>query len=208
MNWFWSIFRNLPLLFAVIGAWAHISVNCSIAFLFWRYRLCSMFSLRGFLVCFWKVQVLFCCSVFFYRLMSFINARPLYFHCFSGPPAFFCKYQKKTLVTSEDQSVHFFFFLCFNCFLVLYSVYSNTLVLKTFDWSFLLHSCKTSPVGGESVFLVGGNRKTTQTFWDAFKSCIWCSKFVQLWRKEKVGNFSLTSLFWQIMLPCSMKRVF
>ena len=92
--WFWSIFRNLLLLFAVIGAWAHISVNCSIAFLFWRYRLYSMFSLGGFLVCFLKVQELFCCSVFFYRLMRFIDAMQLYFHCFSGSPAFFCKYWK------------------------------------------------------------------------------------------------------------------
>ena len=94
VNCFWSIFRNLPVSFAVIGAWAHISVKCSIAFLFWRYRLCSIFSLGGFLVCFSKVEVLFCCSVSFYRLMRFINAKQLYFHCFSGSPAFFCKYWK------------------------------------------------------------------------------------------------------------------
>ena len=51
-----------------------ICKNCSIVILSWRHQIFSMFSLRGILVCFLKMLVIFSHRVLQYRLISFRNA--------------------------------------------------------------------------------------------------------------------------------------
>ena len=57
-----------------ISVWTEICKNCSIFILFWRHQVFPMFSLRGILVCFLKMLVLFSHRILQYRLISFRNA--------------------------------------------------------------------------------------------------------------------------------------
>ena len=153
---------------------------------------------RGFLVCYSKVPLLFCYSVFFCIDWWASSSNAILLPLFFESSTLFCTYWKKTLITSEDQSVRYQFFLYFNCLLVFSSVYSKKYVLKKPIGKYYC-TCAKSPVGAEFIFLVGGNYKKTWTFWDALISWTWCSIFFQMWTNEVGGKFYFTSLFWWIV---------
>ena len=92
-----------------------------IVFLFWRYQISSMFSLRGILVCSLKMLLHFSPRILYYRLITFKNAKQLYFLSFVFSSLFFLE----VVVKSFDyfwKSNSLFFKFCVDCLLMFFLV--------------------------------------------------------------------------------------
>ena len=121
MDSFWGFYWKMASVPDFRSVWSKICKECSIVILFWRYKISSMFSLRVILVCSLKMLLLFSRRILYYRLITFENAKQLYFLSFVFSILFFLEVVVK-IFDYLWKSNSLFFKFCVDCLLMFYFV--------------------------------------------------------------------------------------